>query len=312
MLGSGDDLPGIPERSRLFHLEPMNIGKPNVESLASYTQRLIEAHSIDFDYFLQYEIYPNLGRQKKQFDYFSPKSILNTGWMIEGATHHYRLPEIGKLYLKRHRKATEKFIQVLENLTLRTHLERLTVMQLSNLSPNSGLLRRKLAWCPNCWSEWRRDSKPIYYPLLWGINRVVICPKHERPLRFICPYCEQHQKLLPSSVRLGYCSICNKWLSVSFENSVHSRIKNFQLKEKFDWHLWVSKSIEEILVVTSSHSKPILQKNTKESIISNLQNLKISKYRLSEKIQRDEWLNINCLLEICYGTNFSLVELLFP
>ncbi|MDV3348826.1 hypothetical protein QGP82_09010 [Leptothoe sp. LEGE 181152] len=50
----------------------------NVESLASYTQRLIEAHSIDFDYFLQYESYPNLGRQKTLFDHFSPKSILNT------------------------------------------------------------------------------------------------------------------------------------------------------------------------------------------------------------------------------------------
>ncbi|KOP26530.1 hypothetical protein AMR41_09940 [Hapalosiphon sp. MRB220] len=38
--------PKIPPRSSLFHLEPIGIGTPYVESITSYVARLAEAHSV--------------------------------------------------------------------------------------------------------------------------------------------------------------------------------------------------------------------------------------------------------------------------
>ena len=40
------DLPVIAPRSRLFHLEPIGVGTPYVESLTSYVARLAIAHSV--------------------------------------------------------------------------------------------------------------------------------------------------------------------------------------------------------------------------------------------------------------------------
>ncbi|MEM9271562.1 MAG: hypothetical protein AAGA80_01180, partial [Cyanobacteria bacterium P01_F01_bin.143] len=38
--------PQFPTRSRLYHLEPVGIGTPHVESLTSYISRLAEAHCL--------------------------------------------------------------------------------------------------------------------------------------------------------------------------------------------------------------------------------------------------------------------------
>src|ERR1017187_8404506 len=39
-------VPSIPKRSRLYSLEPMNVGTAEVESLTGYVARLAEAHCV--------------------------------------------------------------------------------------------------------------------------------------------------------------------------------------------------------------------------------------------------------------------------
>lgn len=40
------DIPPIPKRSRLYALEPINVGTAHVESLTGYVARLAEAHCV--------------------------------------------------------------------------------------------------------------------------------------------------------------------------------------------------------------------------------------------------------------------------
>src|SRR5258708_2036374 len=50
----------IPSRSRLYHLEPIGIGTPFVESLTSYIVRLAHAHCVEPRILVIHEILPYL------------------------------------------------------------------------------------------------------------------------------------------------------------------------------------------------------------------------------------------------------------
>lgn len=54
------DLPLFPERSRLYHLEPIAIGTAHVEGLISYVCRLAEAHCVSPGILTKQEILPSL------------------------------------------------------------------------------------------------------------------------------------------------------------------------------------------------------------------------------------------------------------
>lgn len=192
------NFPVVPERSHLFHLEPIGVGQSNVECLASYVQRLMDSHLIDLDFLMDKEVLPRLGKHSESVTFFSAKTVLNTGWMIEGMAGYYHMPQVGKTYIKQHRKAAESFVQVIEGLTLRQNLDRLTVMPLEAVAPTSGLLRRKLAWCPDCLNDWQQKVSLTYWPLLWSIKTVIVCPQHKQLLREVCPTCYCYQELLPS------------------------------------------------------------------------------------------------------------------
>ena len=48
----------LPSHSRLYHLEPIGVGSPFVESLTSYIARLAEAHSVSIRALIADEISP--------------------------------------------------------------------------------------------------------------------------------------------------------------------------------------------------------------------------------------------------------------
>ena len=71
--------PFIPSRSRLYHLEPIGIGTPLVESLTSYISRLAEAHCVSPKSLVINEILPVLGREyKARSDY----QYVNRLWIV--------------------------------------------------------------------------------------------------------------------------------------------------------------------------------------------------------------------------------------
>lgn len=50
-----------PPRSRLYRLEPIGIGTPEVESLSSYLNRLAQAHCVTVTTLIRHELLPRLG-----------------------------------------------------------------------------------------------------------------------------------------------------------------------------------------------------------------------------------------------------------
>jgi len=50
-----------PPRSRLYSLEPIGIGTPEVESLSSYLNRLAQAHCVTVNALIAHELLPHVG-----------------------------------------------------------------------------------------------------------------------------------------------------------------------------------------------------------------------------------------------------------
>ncbi|MDB9512090.1 TniQ family protein [Kamptonema animale CS-326] len=50
--------PAIPPRSRFYHLEPIGVGTPYVESLAGYLIRLAQEHCVNVGQLILAEIAP--------------------------------------------------------------------------------------------------------------------------------------------------------------------------------------------------------------------------------------------------------------
>ena len=50
-----------PRRSRLYRLEPIGLGTPEVESLSSYLNRLAQAHCVTVSALIAHELVPQLG-----------------------------------------------------------------------------------------------------------------------------------------------------------------------------------------------------------------------------------------------------------
>lgn len=132
-------LPAYSPHSRLYALEPLGLGTPNIESLTSYVSRLAEAHSVSLRTLVIQELLPLLKR-----DYlFNPFGNSLDAFWIEAAR---ALNGTGIL-------ATD-WAQALECLTLRTDLRFLTLLPWAAVLTQQRLLRITRAWCPDCFVEW--------------------------------------------------------------------------------------------------------------------------------------------------------------
>lgn len=106
------ETPVIPERSPLFHLEPVGVGTPDVESLTSYLTRLAYEHCVPLVKLVLTEVAPRLKENYVQHpEHTSLEKIFG------GRTH--ALNGVGTM--------AASLVQVLEALTLRSDLRFLTL-----------------------------------------------------------------------------------------------------------------------------------------------------------------------------------------
>lgn len=188
----------IPPRSRLFHLAPIGVGTPEVESLTGYLKRLADAHCVPVYQLALHEIVP----------------LLSGDWASKDHAHLSTL--LGRMArtLNGPEAAAGAWVGALARLTLRSDLRPLTLQAWSGLLPAGGLLRHTLAWCPACYAEWHALERPVYQPLMWSLAVVEGCPRHRRRLRECCPRtdCARPQPLLTSPFPPGNCAHCGGWL----------------------------------------------------------------------------------------------------
>lgn len=296
-------LPIHPDHSRLYALEPLGVDTPYVESLTSYLARLADAHCISLRTLVKQELSPLLRR-----DYLSNPlgSSLDSFW-IESVR---AISGTGAL--------AKDWARSLERLTLRTDLHLLTLLPWSAVLTQQRLLRLNRAWCPECFMEWQSTEQPIYEPLLWNLNTVSVCLRHQRILLEQCPYpdCRAKLPVLTSYVHPGYCSKCSRWLGVVTDSP-----KASQTSDQWRWQVWVTEMIGEVLahntrLTTIPHLKNIPDLVTaacEQMADGNIQNLE-SQIRLSRRTL-NAWRSgkqtpqLESLLRLCYCCGISLYSL---
>jgi hypothetical protein len=250
----------IPPRSRLYHLEPIGIETPYVESLTGYISRLAIEHCITPRKLILAEIAPLIDRKTK----LSNSPIESISKVLGTERNRTVTNGIGLM--------ATNLVRAISALTLRSDLHFLTLLPWAPFLSIRGLLRRKRAWCPICYQEWRDKEKSIYEPLIWYIDAVKICPVHYTLLLEECPQCHLQQIVLSGDSIPGYCNKCGHWLG-SYK---HKLISN--KSAEITWQLYVVNNLGELLSSAPS-SKSALNPN----IISNQISTYINQFFQSNK-----------------------------
>jgi hypothetical protein len=296
----------LPERSRLYHLLPVGIGTPFVESLTSYIARLAESHSVLPGILMSRELASVVEKP-----YLSSSASMGLRALFNRA---HALNGTGDM--------AGDWVEALEKLTLRNDLRFLTLLSYAEIFPSHGLLRNRKVWCPTCYQEWLTSGQIVYHPLLWTIEVVKVCSHHYLPLRSHCPHCQQQLLLLDWRSRPGYCSHCNKWLgtyaeAVPCDNEIWS-------KEELKWQSWIAENIGGLIAAAPHFSSPLSKENvaqvirtatdivTKGNIAAFAGLLGIPKNTLWMWHTGKALPQLNVLLRICYRLEISLVDFLTP
>ena len=219
-------VPPIPKRSRLYSLEPMNVGTAEVESLTGYVARLAEAHCVTVSDLVGGEL----------SDFACPTPLFTR----DPSSHRsnsfypqsYSVNGIGDV--------PRKWVGVLETATQRRGLSDLTLLALADLFSESHLFRDVSAWCPSCF-ESRRRHDVQHESLLWTIGIVKVCPIHRELLEEICPHCRRRSRPLAAYARPSHCSRCGGWLGGGGATEKSMSESNLERE------IWIAKSVGELL-----------------------------------------------------------------
>jgi len=238
-----DENCSINRLSRLYHLKPLGIGTPNVESLTGYLKRLAEAHSVSVGILLVKEIIPSVKKGKPQngLDDFLGKDAR---------------------FLNSFSKLSKETVRTLEEKTFIDGLTYLTMGIWEDVLNSTYMLREYQAWCPICHEESLDLERPIYEQLLWNFRDIEICMKHQVKLVDRCPYCNSQIGILSRLSRVGFCNKCNSWLGLKqYENSQISC-------QDMKWHYWVCDNLGELIA-----SAPLLGRVSCLYFSKNINNL---------------------------------------
>jgi len=302
-------VPPLPSRSRLYHLEPIGIDTPGVESLTSYMLRLAEAHCISLRDLAISEVLPLLTQTGEVGApaLFSYGALLGNAQALNGMSI----------------MATSG-VRALEKLTLYKDLQLLTMLPWANVISKYGIFRTSQAWCPLCYEEWHINKETIYNPLLWSLKVVRVCLHHKRILNERCPslQCQKPIPILHSRSRLGYCPYCNHWLGNVADVDVTP--PETIINEKLEQAVWNATAIGELLEVAPCLSSPLQKEDLVLAINSLISRMPVKKaVSLTRLLNRKsvptvvlwqkglEIPRMSTLLQICHLQDASLRQIFF-
>jgi hypothetical protein len=109
-------------------------------------------------------------------------------------------------------------VRVLQELTLRPDLAKLTALFTDGVLSTRGLFTKHQKWCPQCFLQWQSSSATIYLPLLWQFHHVTVCLQHQCQLETNCPHCAKPHHPLARKLQPGFCPSCHGWLGTTVVN----------------------------------------------------------------------------------------------
>ena len=192
--------PKIPQRSRLFFLEPIGVGTPYTESLSSYLTRLAQEHCVTPKKLIMGEIAPLIMGDRYKSEMLSK----NVSTLFGNSDAK---PAINGM-----RDMTRSLILALESLTLGEDLRYLSCLTWKGIIKERGLFRQHKTWCSQCFQAMRQENKSLYEPLIWSFKDVNYCSQHHCQLVDRCPHCDSQFKAIGDRAIIGFCSKCRTWL----------------------------------------------------------------------------------------------------
>lgn len=304
-----EERPLLPTHSRLYHLEPVGMGTPYVESLTSYIARLAAAHSVHPRNLLLCEVAP----------YLNGLSHAKTDESKRGAMS--RLLAMSAVWNGTTASANS-MVQGLVRLSGRSDLHFLTLLPFAEVFSQRKLLRRSRAWCSRCFETCREAKSPIYEPLLWSLESVSICHVHGQRLQLSCPHsdCARMSPPLGARSQPGYCLWCNRWLGAPFH--WHGSIPGYWANEEWKQQQWVGKMLGEVIATVPALPEP-LRREKAMVIISAYVNetmhgkhaeaarqLGLTSSTLHQWIAGTKMPQVRNLLQVCSSLDISLLALL--
>src|SRR5215469_6935664 len=223
-------IPSIPPRSRLYCLEPMGVGSSSVECLTSYIARLAKEHCVTLKTLLTRVIFPSQGQDFTKRDHYIH---LSSFW-------DQNCPSLnGSSSMASH------WVAVMQSLTMCDSLRFLTMLTWSEVIAVNKVVRRRKAWCPTCYDEWRQAHQVLYDPLLWALFSAQMCPSHRRQLFTECPRCQASLPFLSPVAHPGYCPHCAGWLggASAGEEATSTSID----RDDFERQYWIAQRVGELL-----------------------------------------------------------------
>lgn len=217
----------MPLRSRLYHLAPIGVKTPCVESLTSYISRLSEAHGVSPGTLANREIGP---LTRMAYPSLSSEVVPSLNGVETTAID---------------------CVNTLASLTLRTNLHCLTLLPWRDVISPLGLLRSVHAWCSACYQDWNERGQPVYDPLIWSLKAVKICPYHHQTLCEICSHCRRQLPVLSHRSRPGHCPRCLHWLGLSSTTSTGP-----MTDDHMEDQLWVTSVLGELIAASPNLPSP--------------------------------------------------------
>ena len=210
------------------------------------------------------------------------------------------------------------WVTVLETLTMCKDLRFLTMLPWAAALSLRNLFRPTRAWCPSCYEEWRANHQIIYEPLLWTLRDVEMCVRHQRYLKSRCQHCGSVLPWLARCTKPGFCSKCDHWLGMSFEDRFTEVVP---ADSALSWQRCVMENLEEMIA-----SAPYLQSPSREKIaegvsrcIDQVTEGTMNRFAcLLSKSKNTVWgwqhgetkIPMNDLLRICHLVGISVVDFL--
>lgn len=297
----------LPVRSMLYALEPIGVGTACVESLTSYIARLADAHCV----------FPGILMEKLLIS-------LMPGYLSTRKLHPlYRSDGNKSNLLNATGPRASYAVQALETVTLRTDLQYLTLLVLGEIVYIRGLIRLTKAWCPVCYQEWHLSGRTVYDPLLWVLQEISMCTRHQRLLQTHCPYqgCQRAQPALAWRSQPGYCTYCQRWLGQSLELTQVEDLPGHETDA--GWQQWLTDAWGAVFATLPTISSVPRRQQVSEVLTHAVESISkgnitafarllgLGEAQLGQWIRNRKIPQADMLFRLCQALGLSLCEMFF-
>jgi len=291
----------IPPRSVLYHLLPVGVGTPGVESLTGYMARLAAAHAVSVATLCARELLPRMVGSRSAREFRNALHYAYDAHILNGMG-----------------RPAEEFSGLLETLTGCRGLRALTMLGWKGAISHHDVTRSTRAWCSWCYGEWRRAGEIIYEPLLWTIRLASVCLRHRRRLEEACPHCRRAVRVVSGRSQPGFCSRCSEWLGV---DPPEPRPNGDGMVDE-GWELWVGAQLGMLLSSTAGLGGcacgEILRENLRHCIDDLAEGNHSRLYRIAQLSNKSVagWINgyfrpeLLSLMRLCHRLRIPLVRFL--